>query len=306
MVLLEGWFMVFMPHYLLGVGLRVYSPYVGWVEYPDGPSRIVSLCPSVTETLFMLCVGGRVVGVSSWCHRPREALERPKVGSYTEILRDRIRELRPELVFTTVGAQRRALEELLSLGYPTYPFPLPKDVYAILSMVVEVGGLVGEPEAALSLSERLARRLEGLRALKRGDRVPRVYIEIDLGGPTVPAYFNHINSALHLAGIANIFGDEPSEYLYGMRVGDYPVLDVAGELARRDPDVIVYESKSFHPSPDEGLRVMKERGLEALRAVKTGSVLTLPADTLAHYGPSFLEEVVKVCDRVWEMFHTHT
>ncbi|MEM0482823.1 MAG: ABC transporter substrate-binding protein [Nitrososphaerota archaeon] len=282
--------------------MRVYSPYVGWVEYPDRPSRIISLCPSVTETLFMLGVGGRVVGVSSWCHRPREALKRPKVGSYTEILRDKVRELGPELIFTTVGAQRRALEELLSLGYPTYPVPLPKDVYAILSMVVEVGGMVGEPEAALSLSDRLARRLEDLRTLRRGNRMPRVYVEIDLGGPTVPAYFNHINSALHLAGIANIFGDSPDEYLYGMRVGDYPVLDVAGELQRRDPDVIVYESKSFHPLPDEGLEVMRKRGLEGLRAVKTGSVLTLPADTLAHYGPSFLEEVVKVCERVWELF----
>ncbi|GBC70995.1 Vitamin B12-binding protein [Candidatus Calditenuaceae archaeon HR02] len=282
--------------------MRVYNPYVGWVEHPDRPSRIVSLCPSVTETLFMLGVGGRVVGVSSWCHRPREALERPKVGSYTEIVRDKIMGLEPELVFTTVGAQRRVLEELLALGYPTYPVPLPKDVYAILSMVVEVGGMVGEPENALRLADRLAGRLDELRALGSGGEAPRVYVEIDLGGPTVPAYFNHINSAFHLAGIANIFGDSPREYLYGMSVGDYPVLDVVGELVKRDPDVIIYESKSFHPSPDEGLRMMKMRGLERLRAVKTGNVLTLPADTLAHYGPSFLEEAVKVCDRVWDMF----
>jgi ABC-type Fe3+-hydroxamate transport system substrate-binding protein len=91
------------------------------------------------------------------------------------------------------------------------------------------------------------------------------------------------------------------DYLYGMEVKGYEAVDVVVELRRRDPDVIVFESKSFHPRESEGLEVMLSRGLSDLRAVKERRVLTIPADTLAHYGPSFLREVGGVLERVWAL-----
>lgn len=281
--------------------MRAFNPFVGWVEFADRPERIVSLNPSITETLFELGAGDRVVGVSSWCHRPREALSRPKVGSYTHLLEEKLLSLEPDVVFTTTGAQRGVLERLVQLGIPTYPIPYPRDLYAILSMVAEVGGLIGEQEAALELSSELLREINELRSLARKGARPTVYVEIDLGGPTIPGYFNHITHALHLAGLRNAFGDRRVDYLYGMEVKGYEVLDVVGALRERDPDVIVFESKSFHPRETEGLEVMLSRGLSDLRAVTEGRVLTVPADTLAHYGPSFVREVRTVLERVWRL-----
>ncbi len=66
--------------------MRVYNPFVGWMILPDHPERIVSLSPSVTEILFELGLEDRVVGVSSWCHRPVQARSKPKVGSYVRVL----------------------------------------------------------------------------------------------------------------------------------------------------------------------------------------------------------------------------
>ena len=281
--------------------MRVFNPFVGWVEFRDRPERIVSLNPSITETLFELGAGDRVVGVSSWCHRPKEALSRPKVGSYTHLLEEKLLSLKPDLVFTTTGAQRGVIERLVQLGVPTYPIPYPRDVYSILSMVSDVGGLIGEQEAALRLCSELLSRLHGLGSLARPGRRPRVYVEIDLGGPTIPCYFNHINHALHLAGLMNAFGDRPVDYVYGMEVKGYEAVDVAAELRARDPDVIVFESKSFHPRESEGLEVMVSRGLSDLRAVRERRVLTIPADTLAHYGPSFLREIGGVLEKVWAL-----
>ncbi|MDW8042380.1 MAG: ABC transporter substrate-binding protein [Nitrososphaerota archaeon] len=286
--------------------LRVYNPFVGWVEFRDSPSKIVSLNPSITETLFELGAGKRVVGVSSWCHRPKEALSRPKVGSYTLVIEEKLRQLDPELIFTTTGAQKEALLKLLDLGYPTYPIPYPRDLYAILSMFAEVGGLIGENFRALELCRSAVELIGQLSSRWKEKsiavRSPRVYVEIDLGGPTVPAYFNHITHAFHLAGIENVLLHRPVDYLYGMQVNGYEVFDVVTEIRRLDPDVIVFESKSFHPNDREGLEVMESRGLSDLRVVKTGRVLTVPADTLAHYGPTFLKEVLTVCDKVWEAF----
>ncbi|MCS7094752.1 MAG: ABC transporter substrate-binding protein [Thaumarchaeota archaeon] len=286
--------------------MKVYNPFVGWVEFRDNPSRIVSLNPSITETIFELGAGQRVVGVSSWCHRPKDALSRPKVGSYTLVLVERLRQLDPELIFTTTGAQKEALLKLLELGYPTYPIPYPRDLYAILSTFADVGGLIGENVRALKLCrsavELIARLSSRWRENRVAVRVPRVYVEIDLGGPTIPAYFNHITHAFHLAGIENVLLHRSVDYLYGMPVNGYEVFDVVAELRKIDPDVIVFESKSFHPNQHEGLEVMESRGLSDLKAVRSGKVLTLPADTLAHYGPTFLREVLSVCENIWEVY----
>lgn len=286
--------------------MKIYNPFVGWVNFVDKPQRIVSLNPSVTETLYMLGAGDRVVGVSSWCHRPAEALSKPKVGSYTMVLENKLSELKPDLLLTTTGAQRGIVEKLVALGYPTYPIPYPKDLYSILSMVSEIGGLIGENDKALELCEKLLKYAEKLRALgeelKQMYRLsPSVYVEIDLGGPTIPAYFNHITHALNLAGLKNVFQNISQDYVYGMEVTGYATVDVVETLRKFDPDIIVYESKNLRPDKNEALQIMQSRGLSNLRAVTNKKILTLPADTLAHYGPSFLTEIINVAKNIWKL-----
>lgn len=286
--------------------MKVYNPFVGWVNFVDRPQRIVSLNPSVTETLYMLGAGDRVVGVSSWCHRPAEVLSKPKVGSYTMVLEDKLAMLNPDLLLTTTGAQRGIVEKLVALGYPTYPIPYPRDLYSILSMISEIGGLIGENDKALNLCEQLLKHVEKLRSLGREftnkhQSRPTVYVEIDLGGPTIPAYFNHITHALYLAGLKNMFQHISQDYVYGMEVKGYLAIDIAETLRKLDPDIIVYESKNLHPDVNEAFQVMQSRGLANLRAVESGKVITLPADTLAHYGPSFLTEIVNVARNIWKL-----
>jgi iron complex transport system substrate-binding protein len=286
--------------------LKVYNPFVGWVNFVDRPQRIVSLNPSVTETLYMLGAGDRVVGVSSWCHRPAEVLSKPKVGSYTMVLEDKLAMLNPDLLLTTTGAQRGIVEKLVALGYPTYPIPYPRDLYSILSMISEIGGLIGENDKALNLCEQLLKHVEKLRSLGREftnkhQSRPTVYVEIDLGGPTIPAYFNHITHALYLVGLKNMFQHISQDYVYGMEVKGYLAIDIAETLRKLDPDIIVYESKNLHPDVNEAFQVMQSRGLANLRAVESGKVITLPADTLAHYGPSFLTEIVNVARNIWRL-----
>src|SRR5271157_2739631 len=52
------------------------------VELPGPPQRLISVAPSVTEVLFALGLGEKVVGVSTYCHYPPEALKKEKVGGY--------------------------------------------------------------------------------------------------------------------------------------------------------------------------------------------------------------------------------
>lgn len=249
------------------------------VQVPDSPSRIVSLSPAVTESLFELGLGERVVGVSAYDFHPPEARRKQVVGSYSAASVRRIRELSPDLVLTTTGYQR-ALAERLSAEFPTYAFELPTSVSGIADLAEKVGLVVGEFERARELERRLLGSLLGLR---RGSG--RVYVEIDLGGPTAFGAYSYITDAVELLGYKSVTGGEPSEWLS-------PSLE---KVMGGDPDVIVYEPKMFRRvSREEAMEMFRRRGWGELRAVKEGRVLVTPGpyDFLAHYGPSFITKAL--------------
>lgn len=62
------------------------------------PRRIVSTAPSITEMLYALGLGDRVVGVTSFCHYPPEAATKPKIGNYLRPDVEAIVALRPDVV----------------------------------------------------------------------------------------------------------------------------------------------------------------------------------------------------------------
>ncbi len=274
------------------VRIKIYNPEIGYVEIPEKPERIISFSESITETLFMLGAGDRIVGVDSWSQRPREAMKKRKVGDYVHLKLDVIDELKPDLILTATGVQRPIIEQLKNKGYPVYPVSVPISIYGIIDNILIIGGLIGEQESALKLTESLMNNIEMLR--KRALKTPlRAYIEIDLGGPTIPAYFSHITSALRLLNIINIYGNEKQAYLYGMQIPEYPVFDLS-DVIRKDPDVIIYESKSKFPVREEFDKLVEERNWRSIKAIKENKVVIIPNDTLAHYGPSFFNELEKV------------
>ena len=92
----------------------------------ESPRRIVSLVPSLTEALFSLGMGERVVGVTDWCvHPEQEVAALPKVGGTKNPSLARIRELAPDLVIANREENReRDVETLRSEGFEvwvTYP-----------------------------------------------------------------------------------------------------------------------------------------------------------------------------------------
>ena len=88
----------------------------------DPPQRIVSAAPSITEMLYALGLGDKVVGVTTFCHYPPEVRDKPKIGSYTRPNMETILAMKPDLVVvlrehgTLVGKLRRAGLPVQDLG----------------------------------------------------------------------------------------------------------------------------------------------------------------------------------------------
>lgn len=134
------------------------------VHVPQVPSRIVSLAPSLTETLYALGVQDRLVGDTDYCDYPPDAQKKRKVGGPINPNLEEIAALHPDLVLVTKEINRldtvRALD---TLGIPTYA-TRAQNVDEILSTTQKLADLLGVAETGKSLTADLQARLSALHA----------------------------------------------------------------------------------------------------------------------------------------------
>ncbi|MGB8959622.1 MAG: helical backbone metal receptor, partial [Candidatus Aminicenantales bacterium] len=88
---------------------------------PEGtPRRIVSMAPNITEILFALGLGGRIVGVTRFCDWPPEARAIPRIGGLVDPNVEVIRSLDPDLVIAFRGNPLRLVDRIRKLGLPVF------------------------------------------------------------------------------------------------------------------------------------------------------------------------------------------
>lgn len=273
--------------------VKVYSEVLGKeVLVPEEPEKIVSLAPAITETLFMLGLENRIAGVSHFCNKPEEAKKKPRLGSYFQVNYNKLKELDPDLILVTTGAQRKLALELDEKGYTVYPIPLPLSIPGIIDMVSQVGIVTGEIEKARILTEELIIKLSKIPRIKEK---LRVYYEIDLGGPVSIGSHNYIDDAISRIGLINIFSDVRQTWI----INPDP-----NEILGRDPQLILYEKAPYkNYGKEKIIESFKERGLEKTTAIANGNIIILEPDSLAHYGPSILETLRGIVARIEETFH---
>jgi ABC-type Fe3+-hydroxamate transport system substrate-binding protein len=262
---------------------RVFNELLGQeILVPDPLTRIVSLSPAATETLFMLGLGNSVIGVSAFCVRPPEARNKRIIGTYNTVDLEALSVLSPEIIFTTTGFQRKCAFNL-SARFSVCPIPLPTSVAEIIGSVVEIGLVTGKYDEARHFASKLTRVVG---AYESFERFARAYVELDLGAPASFGAYSYITDALFLAGGLNVFDHEPCSWL---------VPDSKRILAE-DPEIIIYEPKMLEPFDEEKLRVLLvERGWASVSAVRNKRAFLVPGrplDFLAHHGPSFVTDAL--------------
>lgn len=250
--------------------MKLVHDWLGPLELPDSAQRMVSLAPNVTETLFALGLGERVVGRSAFCYRPAGTLSLPVVSSYTRVRWALLESLKPDLVLISTGVQRDLLGALHQRDIPIFPIPLPQSPYGILENIAVLGALLNVTEAATGLCARLSQRYN---ALYKALPAQRVYFEFDLGGPITVGRGSYVAEALRHVGLLNIFAEHPQSYFQ-------PVL---AEVVRREPQLVIYEPKPHRSRQlEKAQRLLSERNWPYPLVVNRG-------DEMAHYGPQFFD-----------------
>jgi len=205
------------------------------VILPAQAERIVSLMPSTTELLFAIGAGGHVVGRTTWCDWPVEALDVPSLGDGLQPSVELILSVRPDLVILYQSAQNAlAARRLRELGIPTVQLRVDRlDDLARATRLL--GTVVGRSHAADSLLTTMARELEAARRTEP-DSIDVLLLAWDQP-PIVIGSGSFLHEVLTLAGGRNVFAD--------LELPSGPVSLEA--IVARDPTLILAttESPSF-------------------------------------------------------------
>ncbi|MDR1043883.1 MAG: helical backbone metal receptor [Candidatus Adiutrix sp.] len=143
---------------------------------PADPRRIVSLAPSVTETLYALGLGDRVAGVTQFCHYPPEVLEKPVVAGFSEVNFEAVLRQRPDLVALPVDKIRNK-SQLEHLGLTVLPLNT-RSLSGLLETVRSLGRSTGREARAELICDRLDGSVAQARARAAGRPRPRVLFSV--------------------------------------------------------------------------------------------------------------------------------
>lgn len=256
------------------------------VGVPAPVDRIVSLVPSVTETILAIGAGGRLVARTRYDDHP-EIASLPSVGGGLDPGVESIVALDPDLVVTWNAGEGRLAERLVATGVPVYAAEI-QDTAAIHSTIRRIGVLTGREAAADSVSGALRDTLAAIAAESAGRGRPTVFYWMAGDPPRTAGASTFIGQAVEIAGGRVAFADLDARW---------PAVSLEAVVAR-DPDVIV--APVGHGLPGAAA-LARTPGWRDLSAVREGRVVEIPADLFARPGPRLGEATRQLRERLVEV-----
>ena len=203
LLLLPG---LLLPLPALAAGITVSDDDEREVHLEQPAERIVSLAPHVTELLFAIGAGDRVVGATQHSDYPEEAADLPRVGGYSRIDLERVIELEPDLVIAwRSGNSTAQIERLRDLGLTVYVSE-PRHFDGVASGMRRMAQLAGTRDDGEAAAAAFLERMEALRA-EYAHRPPvRVFYQV-WEQPLMTVNDDHlIAQAIEVCGGENVFG----------------------------------------------------------------------------------------------------
>lgn len=239
------------------------------------PERIVCLSPALTSEIHDLGAARRLVGVTRYCPPTSGAVV---VGNLTDINIERVLTLKPDLVLAGKDCNRRKdIDKLRALGLRVEVFDGCEDFACMCAGFIHLGTLLGREHAAHSAVADVQHRMQALQtALPRQDL--QVFWQVGDNPLVTVSDKTFAGELIRRAGGTNVFGTLPVKY---PRINREAV-------AARNPDVIIVAAGM---GGSEGAW----RAFPTVKAVRTGRIYRLPADTVCRPTPrTFLEALQAV------------
>ncbi len=240
------------------------------------PQRIISLAPNITETLFALGLGERVVGVTTYCDFPAEAKAKEKVGDTLKPNLERLIALKPDLVLLSTASQlEKITRQLDQLNIPIF-ITNPKTVAEVLTSIRKLGEITGTSLRAEEIILAMQAKIKDSPQRAISQSPPRVLYVLQLS-PLITAGKNtFINDLINIAGGQSISGTETT---------DYPQFSRETAIARA-PEIIIVPTS--HGSELVSIEAIK-RDFAVTPAVKNNRIVGVNPDLIDRPGPRIVD-----------------
>lgn len=259
------------------------------VIVPVRITRAISLAPSLTESIFAVGAGDRLVGVTSFCDYPEAAKSVAKVGDTMSPNMESIIALKPDLVFVSTASQIEAFTKTLEQNgiavYVTNPTSLGDVIQELEQLSIIFGTDSKIEEYVYELRKRvgavgsrtLMGRLDpGHETIEFKVEPVRVFIQISKEPLFTIGEASYLNDLIRTAGGISITADVPTAF---------PKLSKETALALL-PDAIILSDSPDNQEPNEVFRNSP--------AVKNGRVYKLDADLLSRPGPRLVDALEQI------------
>ena len=240
--------------------------------------RAVSLAPSLTEAIFAVGGGDRLVGVTTYCNYPDAAKSIEKVGDTQTPNIERIVALKPDMVFVSTASQLEAFMQTLERQHISVFVIDAKGIDGIGRSLKTLGGLFGTESAAENKAAELDRRTEAVDASVKDRPQTKVFVQISRDPLFTIGKDSFLTEVVRRAGGISVTSEVATAY---------PKLSKETALAL-DPDVIILSDSEDNREPNAVFKNSK--------AVKNGRVYRINADIISRPGPRLvdaLEEIAK-------------
>ncbi len=251
------------------------------IKIKKEPKRIVSLAPSITEMIYFLDLGDKVVGNTLYCDYPEAAKKVTKVGDLLSIDAEKILMLKPDIVFVSVeGNTKENYEKLVKMGITVF-VSNPRNYDGIKKTLNDLAQMFNKQSKADSVINNWDKRVEKLNQFSKGITPQNVMFIIELKPLIVAGKNTFLNEYIRICGMKNIVDDSKL---------NYPILN-REEVLKRNPVFIMYATDK---------KDIKKLLLEMypewrnIDAVKEDNLFIIDANIFFRPGPRFIDAAEQV------------
>jgi iron complex transport system substrate-binding protein len=255
------------------------------VRVPKKIEKIISLASSITEILYSLNMGDKIVGRDSGSNYPSDANKIEVVATFEGIDLEKVLAKDPDIIIMdkTLDLSENNYQKMVDYGLSVFRV-YPKNMQDVLDNIELIGKVVDNKGTAKALVSDLETRIDTVRT--RGDAFttnPKVLHVIYYGGPEAGSPW--------VGSTSTISGD-----LISIAGGDVVVKDGQGFSLQRsveqiigyNPDIIFTSQDNTWPTPSREA-ILNDDALENVNAVKNGKVIDINADLVDRPGPRLVD-----------------
>ncbi len=259
------------------------------IEAP--PARIVSLAPSITESLYAIGAGDLLVGRTEYCDFPEAALALPTIGGFSAstISVEAIVALEPDLVLGGSIYQADLVEALEGAGIQVAILE-PTSLEQIMSSLSTLGDITDHESDAEALITEMQTRIDAITqtvsAIPTEERLT-VFYEVWHDPFMTTSSRTFIGEMINLAGGVNIFNDLEE---------DYPTVSTE-EIIDQDPQVIL--GPSNHADQLTAEVIAGREGWENFSAVKDGRIYIIDGNIISRAGPRVVDALEAIAQALY-------